>query len=117
MQTDRPAENVFSLTELLEKLDGDIETCKSIVSSAMQRFTTYFQDIQKAASANNLKTVIEKAHAIKGAAGNLCFYELYAASAKLEEIAEQSTSAESCQAAIEQLNIAWDKLQNTNLWE
>ncbi len=105
-----PAEiHIFNKAELLEKIGGDAETCRSIVESALSRFQGYMDKLTEAVHSGKPEEIQAAAHAIKGSAANLCFEELSVAAAKIEKAASEDQTE-----LLQNAQIAWERLQKSD---
>ncbi len=83
-------EEIFNKALLLERLGGDEETLKQVVSVFIQDITGQIEELQAALNAGNDTFVASQAHKIKGASANVNAHALSNIALKIETAAEEN---------------------------
>jgi HPt (histidine-containing phosphotransfer) domain-containing protein len=87
---DRP----FNRAEVLELLDGDVETALELVQLLTTSLPGYLDSLRSAIAAADWKGVSFHAHAIKGAISNVAAHDLVAQAQQLERVAKGAAPGE-----------------------
>lgn len=74
----------FNMTEMLERLDEDVELVKDIVLMAKEDLTVRIGQLRQAVRLTDTNDAMREAHTIKGVALNICAEPLHLAALDLE---------------------------------
>jgi HPt (histidine-containing phosphotransfer) domain-containing protein len=78
------AENVINKEELMERVDGDYELLKELISIFIEELPQQLRDIEGAINNQDSDKLRKSAHRLKGAVGNLAAEEAYEIAAQME---------------------------------
>ena len=89
---DRPSEEalVFDRTALLNRLNGDEEVCRQIISMFLQDMPGQIDSLEDAVKKSDIARIKLQARSIKGAAGNFCAVALQKVALELERAGKNS---------------------------
>jgi len=79
----------FDRTTLLRRLEGDTELLDEVLQIFLSDCPTMLEKIRRAAARRDAKALLFPAHALKGAAANVCASRIHAVALKLELMAKE----------------------------
>jgi HPt (histidine-containing phosphotransfer) domain-containing protein len=80
---------LFDRTTLLRRLEGDTELLDEVLQIFLSDCPTMLEKIRRAAARRDAKALLFPAHALKGAAANVCASRIHAVALKLELMAKE----------------------------
>jgi PAS domain S-box-containing protein len=80
---------LFDRTALLQRLEGDTELLDEVLEIFLDDCPPMLEKIRRAAAGHDAKALLFPAHALKGAAANVCASRIHAAALKLELMARE----------------------------
>jgi HPt (histidine-containing phosphotransfer) domain-containing protein len=92
---------VFDQAAALMRVEGDTELLLEIVEVFLDDSPRLMSRIRAALKRQDLKSLEQAAHTLKGSVGNFCAPAAYAASFKLEKIGREGNVEEAQQAWVE----------------
>lgn len=81
---DHVEEKVIDRKQLMERVDGDFELLKELLTVFVEEFPAQLKEIEEAILCNNSEKLHRSAHRLKGALGNLAAEEAYETSMTME---------------------------------
>jgi CheY-like chemotaxis protein/HPt (histidine-containing phosphotransfer) domain-containing protein len=83
-----PEKAVFDRVALTERLMGDEDLVNEVTATFLEDIDILVLALKEAVSKGDTARIVEKAHTIKGAAGNVCAFALQETAFRMEEAAE-----------------------------
>ena len=120
-KTPGPAEQPFDFAKVMDEFENDREFLFEVLNRFIRTVSEQLPEIEAALAANNFRVIQQKAHAIKGGAGNLTAAKVADAAARLEnnsknkDIARSAGQFDILKIAVGQLATFANRLQEKDI--